>query len=270
MVYDDFVEKLKLEEDIKAVCKATYENARHHIVSPIYKYYSLNENLELNNNKLSCLSENKIYLASRSEFNDPYDDKGYTYQREEIKNYAKHFGMEWILADLYPNFKRIACFTMSGIDNLAMWAHYSNNHQGYCVEYNPNLLENFELKSILLPVEYVDKKIDLTDMIKNRIEMVKRKRDQMLLVNALTWCSVFLSCVKHNSWSYEQEIRSVRPKSLSEYINAVPNKIYIGSMCKKEYYDRLIQIGRDLNINVYRMGIDEEDIRYKLRGNLIC
>lgn len=86
----------------------------------IHKYYSLNNNLKLNESKLSCFREGKIYLSCRNEFNDPYDDYGYVYEHESVSTYAESLGMQWILNDIYPDFKVISCFTKSGNKNFAM------------------------------------------------------------------------------------------------------------------------------------------------------
>ena len=98
-----------------------FTNMRKFLPDKIYKYYSLNDDLELNESKLSCLREGKIYFSCRSEFNDPYDDYGYIYNCESVIAYAESLGMQWRLNDIYPDFKAISCFTKSGNDNFAMW-----------------------------------------------------------------------------------------------------------------------------------------------------
>lgn len=265
MLYQDFVKRLTENEDIISVCQEFYMKTKSQIQRNIYKYYSLNGNLKLNSQKLECLEKKKIYTSCRDEFNDPYDDKGYIYDRNIVKDYAKHFGMIWQLEDIYPDFKRFCCFTQSGINNMSMWAHYANNHQGYCVEYGEE--NNFELYSMLLPVEYVRQKIDLTDMICNRLNMVKKQQNSKLLEDALEWCSIFLSNIKHESWESEKELRFCCSNNSPEmpYFKAIPNKIYIGSMCSKEYEDRLIQIGKGLNTPVYKMELDAQEREYILR-----
>lgn len=81
---------------------------------------------------------------------------------------------------------------------------------------------------MVLPVEYVDRKIDLTGMIKSRLKLAKQNNDEKLLEDALQFCAIFLSCIKHKAWSYEEEIRLICPKAFSgmPYFDAVPDKIY--------------------------------------------
>lgn len=269
MRYQDLIDSLSTNINVEAVYKDFYVKARKLLPDKIYKYYSLNDDMELNNSKLCCLRQGKIYLSCRSEFNDPYDDYGYIYNRELVSRYAENLGLQWRLNDLCPDFKAISCFTKSGNDNFAMWAHYANNHQGYCVEYD--LKKNFELCSMVLPVEYVNKKLDLTEMIKGRLILVRQNNDVKLLENAMEFCSIFLSCVKHTTWSYEEEIRLICPRNLSSlpYFKAIPNKIYVGSKCSKEYTNSLIQIGSSLNIDVYKMKMVREKLDYELDSELL-
>lgn len=269
MSYQNLVDSLSVNINVKDVCENFYENVRRNLPDKIYKYYSLNENIELNNSKIHCLQDRKVYVSSRKEFNDPYDDFGYIYDSSSIVTFAENLGIQWILSDIYSDFKSICCFTKSGNDNFAMWAHYANNHQGYCVEYD--LKKNFELCSLVLPVEYVDKKMDLTEMITGRLKFVKNNKDVKLLEDALEFCAIFMSCVKHKTWSYEEEIRLLCPKNLPgmPYFDAIPNKIFIGSQCGEDNTNSLIQIGNSLNIEVYKMNVVKEKIEYELDSELV-
>lgn len=265
MGYIDLINALKNNENVVSVCRNFYENTHNALPKCIYKYYSLNKDVKLNNSKIECLKDRKIYLSCSAEFNDPYDDKGYMYRKEVVENYAKQQDIRWTLTDMYPDFKRVTCFTQTGIGNMPMWAHYANNHQGYCVEYRE--YNNLKLYSLLLPVEYIKRKIDLTDMICSRLEMVRKHGNPKLLEDAMEWCSIFLSCVKHESWESEKELRFCCRQDYPgvPYFEALPSKIYVGSMCSKEYEDRLNQIGKNLNIPVYRMQLDVQESEYILR-----
>lgn len=149
MIYEDFIYRLKENENVEKECEQLYIKTKQLVCGNIYKYYSLNRDLQLNSQKLGCLEEKKIYTSCRVEFNDPYDDKGYIYDRNIVEDCAKRLEIQWQLEDLYPDFKRFCCFTKSGINNISMWAHYANNHQGYCVEYTEE--NNFELYAMLFP-----------------------------------------------------------------------------------------------------------------------
>lgn len=269
MGYQDLIDSLSENMDVENVCKNFYEKIRETLPDKIYKYYSLNDNLELSNSKLCCLKNKKVYVSNRTEFNDPYDDFGYIYDKNVVASYVKSIGIQWDLSNLYPNFKAISCFTKSGNNNFAMWAHYANNHKGYCIEYD--LKKNFKLCAMVLPVEYVDKKVNITDMIINMLGFAKQKMDVKLLEEALEFSAIFMSCVKHRTWSYEEEIRLLCPKNFPgvPYFDAIPNKIFIGSQCNENNTNCLIQIGNSLNIGVYKMKVIREKLEYDLECDLI-
>ena len=124
---------------------------------------------------------------------------------------------------------------------------------------------------MVLPVEYVDKKIDLTEMIKGRLKLAKQYNDAKLLEDALEFCVIFMSCIKHKTWSYEEKIRLICPKNLPgmPYFCAIPAKIYVGSKCSEENVDNLVQIGGNLNIDVYKMKVTKEKLDYELESDLL-
>lgn len=205
MKYQELIDSLIIDMNVENVCKVFYEKVRETLPDKIYKYYSLNENKKLNSSKLRCLQNRKVYVSSRKEFNDPYDDFGY-----------------------------ILC-------------------------------------SMIFPVEYIDKKFDLTEMINSRLKFVRQNKDAKLLEDALEFCAIFMSCVKHKTWSYEEEIRLLCPKNLPgmPYFDAIPNKIFIGSQCSENNANCLIQIGNNLNIDVYKMNVVKEKLEYELDSELL-
>ncbi len=66
--------------------------------------------------------------------------KKYNYPIEIIKE----------LQNQYLNGFLIGCFTENDVCNcMPMWAHYANNHRGFCVEYKINKPKFFFLSNIL-------------------------------------------------------------------------------------------------------------------------
>ena len=61
----------------------------------------------------------------------------------------KHCGER--LIDDFCNFVRMACFTRNEVQSMLMWAHYDNNHKGFCVAYN--VKDSLDLRSNLFPVQ---------------------------------------------------------------------------------------------------------------------
>ena len=63
---------------------------------------------------------------------------------------------------------------------MPMRAHYSNNHRGYCVEYDMEQGENQSLKGLVFPVQYSDRRIDLTDFFREQVRALLEERDRCL------------------------------------------------------------------------------------------
>lgn len=253
--YKQLFEIFKYEENIENILIDIYDKA-HPLpksVEYIYKYYFVDPENKDDIKKMDTLLNQEVYLVESSAFNDPFDDKAFWFDKNQLIEYGKKHGVECRLDDIYisNNFKKIACFTKNGKNSMPMWAHYANNHQGFCVEYD--LKDNFQLCASLFPVQYLDQKLDITDILKCRIEMAEKNTNPDLFIEALKWISVFCCAIKHDSWSYEKEYRVILSKRHPDYLPAKPNKIYMGSNCKCE--KNLKEVANKLNIDIYKMAV---------------
>jgi hypothetical protein len=126
----------------------------------LYKYRRM---ASLGNERIFTKSE--IYFSSARDFNDPFDCRPYlkrNYSDEEIKNYSKYLvnkklpGLPradrrkkaaeikrrmrrpWELEQLYfEQMYSYGLYCLSGkFDNILMWSHYADNHQGFCLEFS--------------------------------------------------------------------------------------------------------------------------------------
>lgn len=271
----DYLKAIELMNTAPYSCEimeTVYMVTRLHIPERVYKYYSLTENSALNNIKLNTLLENKIYLADANTFNDPFESKAFYYRSHSL---AKHDSLrQWDgkLVDDFSLYVRLSSLTSIGINSMPMWAHYTNNHCGYCVEYNTEGKENLSLTSSLFPVQYIDKRIDITPIMESvvrELELQKTKAMQQgekeIIINnlILVWISIYYSCLKHVSWEYEKELRVVT-SSENTYTNAMPSKIYIGAKCSTENVNALVSIAKTLKIPIFQMYFDEYSPKYEL------
>ena len=136
---------------------------------------------------LKQLKERTIWLASPSNFNDPFDcviniDMGNEANRiaketiqdimdEEMSGifFDSHFakiGLEKIYLDFEKNFIKerrdfeqriyVTCFSEpDNLHSMRMWGHYANNHCGVCAEYDFNTVKNIS-PFACIPVIYTD------------------------------------------------------------------------------------------------------------------
>lgn len=87
--------------------------------------------------KFLSLKRNEIWFAQKDLLNDPYEYKGMLLDRNRMHN----AGYSNDIIDYYQQLfdfsdYGITCLSANSIDYLPMWAYYTNNHKGFCVEYN--------------------------------------------------------------------------------------------------------------------------------------
>lgn len=221
----------------------------------------LSSELTLDREKLDTLREGRIYLASPESFNDPFDCKGYYYDKmkmAKVSNRNPNAGRD------FSTLLRIASLTGAGFQSMPMWAHYANNHCGVCVEYDMNNRSNRVLADNTFRVEYKMKRADITEILDRWIGQIGQVKDESGIF--LSFMFTILCCIKNETWSYEQEYRCITNSFNYETvkIRAVPSAIYIGSNCCQSYRDELISIGRMVGARVYEMVFDNLSESYEL------
>ncbi len=238
-----------------------------YVPSVLYKYYSLDRRTKLNELKLQCLREGKIYLSSLNEFNDPFEGKFMIFDNDKLAE----AGWTRKIVDMYYNnaanqFK-VGCLSGTNEHNMPMWAYYANNHEGYCVEYH---LTN-EQKKYIFPVAYDKERVHGNSIVTHIINGIqnmadkKIKPDDMPKELQVYQQLVFLSLTtKHESWSHEKEYRIMNP--FDNYFPVVPRKIFIGMKCKAKNKTKLEEIGNRFNgyCEVYQMEMARDTEAFEL------
>lgn len=258
------------------VMNTIYRVTRLHISDLVYKYYSLSNNEKENSIKLSTLLNKKVYLSDPKSFNDPFDNKAFFYRSEYLARHERLKRWNGKFIDDFSSYVRLSSFTSNGINNMPMWAHYANNHQGYCVAYDTDLKDNILLRASLFPVQYIDERIDITSIIdsfvselETLIEKSKKTGEKRIGIDNLiiVWISIYYACLKHSTWGYEKELRCVISSASkgAPYIDATPSAIYMGAKCSALNQQQLFNIAYKLDIPVYQMVFNEYSLRYELK-----
>lgn len=257
------------------VMKTIYQNTRQYIPDTVYKYYSLSNDKKENDIKFKTLGDKQVYMAQPTSFNDPFDNNAFYYKKEKLMKYEFLARFNGKFIDDFSNYVRLSAFTDIGINSMPMWAHYSNNHQGYCVAYDTKLKDNLNLRSGLFPIQYIEERIDITSILKSVIEELIILKDKAKMIGEkkiisdnliIIWISIYYACLKHKSWSYEKELRCVAAANSPgmPYINAIPSKIYIGASCSDINIKHLVDIASQLNIPIYTMEMIDYNTNYEL------
>ena len=262
------------------VFELLYPVTRLYIPETLYKFYSLNNDEELNNKKFNTLQNQQIFMSDIKDFNDPFDGKAFFYDSKQLANikHLEHVGGKII--DDFTSFHKGTALTKNDTSCMPMWAHYSNNHQGFCVAYDMKNPKNTVLTGCTFPIQYTDERLDITSFMKEYISMISSEVDKQsaigrkqILINdiSLVYVAQFLCNIKHTTWQYEQEFRctnSANAKGMP-YIDATPKAIYVGMNCTEEHRNKLISIARNLLIPIYQMKLDELSENYSLEEDLI-
>lgn len=141
----------------------------------LYKYFSYNEN------SLSLLVNMELWASQPEKFNDPFDSSFSVNGSEAVRKYLQQ--------------KAICCLSETK-KNILMWAHYANNHTGFCVGYSKQKLN---ATGLLEEVNYVDDfpEFSIESLVSNDSKNVRPPERVRLLTT------------KYIDWQYEREWRLI-------------------------------------------------------------
>lgn len=211
---------------------------------------------------LSDLIHNEITVIHPSEMNDPYDTlllKWSEYLAQE-KTVRKHIGPYCNAFASYRirSFTKLANSTNQDmVCNTLMWAHYTTNHTGFCIQYSfskqftsgTEERRTIRFKDII----YHDEKTPL-DITADSIDTNKGL------------------CTKQSAWSYENEVRMIayEPEIEGKY-HPIPldasskiDCIYFGYKCSNERIRTIRKIVTQHypDVKFYKMSSDFTNIYY--------
>ena len=265
---------------MNVVFELLYPVTRLYIPDTLYKFYSLNDNEELNEKKFSTLQNKQIFMSDIKDFNDPFDGKAFFYDPKQLASIKRLQHTKGRIIEDFTTFHKGTALTENDTSCMPMWAHYSNNHQGFCVAYDMKNPANTALAGCTFPIQYTDERLDITSFMKKYVSTVASEVDkksvyriEQIIRNdlSLVYVAQLLCNIKHSTWSYEKEFRctmGAQSKGMP-YVDAVPKAIYIGMNCKEQNRNKLVEIARSLSIPVYQMRLDELSEKYSLRENLL-
>ncbi len=277
--------KLDLNDFKRMLNEKSWEEAMEYkdsfVPKELYKYFPLfDENYinfkEDNKKRLKTFSNNKIWVSSYENFNDPFEFKMLILDQERLSGSTQKINNVERILEEFKKRTMIACFSCEVDNNMPLWAHYANNHLGYCVKYTisnpkvifPVLYEPVRVKTAAIPSMIV------SEMLQAYSQNLKEPTENFYKYFFYFYLS--LTC-KHLHWQYENEYRLLyeTPDSakgfevpLSEVGLAVES-IYIGYKCNELYKEELISIGRRLDCKIFEMHFDEHSETFELKTKRI-
>ncbi len=221
----------------------------------LYKFFWLcdDPNDPENTKRFNTLENNQIWFAKPEMQNDPYEFKGIYIDKAKLCELGVASQSIDVANDLFLKSIVLTAFTANMSNNLPMWAHYSNNHKGYCVKYkvgNKHTIRN---------VIYESKRISMSNTFFNFLQKTDygvKFRNNKYLEEAQIFSSILqdMFFMKHDSWEYEHEFRALYPfdgdapgtnVSIDELGLSVI-EIYSGINCSKGNEIQLSQIASKL------------------------
>jgi hypothetical protein len=120
-----------------------------------------------------------------------------------------------------------ACFSMAR-DQLPMWATYGAQHDGIAIGFRPTAL--FGIPARIQLVKYVDDKAceDYRDLATRTLQGFDTRYSPNNIANTLVPAAAafaLMTAQKHNSWSYEQEVRLIHAQRIAAP-SPTDNKIF--------------------------------------------
>jgi hypothetical protein len=174
------------------------------------------------------------------------------------------------------------------LSKIQMWSHYTNNHKGFCVEYDISSMKqdislNFSMshffsdsdkdkylaerlsvitKGGLFPVIYTSQRVNIPYTKLKKYNLNERNDIIEILYNAYI--------TKSTVWSYENEWRLIVDEKVSGYYrNKIPfpyvKKIYLGCKMEKSHVDELISIADEIGAEIQFM--EMESHKFDLYGS---
>lgn len=214
---------------------------------------------------IADLANETITVSRPSRMNDPFDSLANLWRKtENLKNATKEKGHEKILSQSMDYF-RIRSFVLPGetensvLRNIRMWSAYADEHKGFCVKYklHKGFINRVDTKNInvrrLAPVKYVN---DFT------------------MPNSLTAIDSYKAYnMKHECWSYENEIRlvSYNTSTNSDFFSepmgddAKIEEIIFGIFCPEVHRRTIFNILKHQNIKFSQMTHHSEESIYLLK-----
>ncbi|HEO1801006.1 TPA: DUF2971 domain-containing protein [Acinetobacter baumannii] len=133
------------------------------------------------------------------------------------------------------------CSFSEKYDSVLMWAHYSNNHSGFCIEYDLSkvpVMNHF--RNFLYPVIYDSELFDISDLI-------AQKNDENEYSNLYMLQAIIR---KSPDWAYEHEWRVIHPFGTLTKAQCLPtpkpSAILLGSNFFKELNKSSVSLALEL------------------------
>tara|TARA_R110002033_G_scaffold163161_1_gene200097 strand:+ start:805 stop:1638 length:834 start_codon:yes stop_codon:yes gene_type:complete len=240
----------------------------------IIKCESLDKLEELGEYSLLNLFKHQAKFSSRTDFNDLFDTRidFISPDRREIKSFLQQLSAKerrvakqfFDKQDGQTNFRKyrddinrlfdrykMFCVTIKGNNNL-MWSHYTNYHQGFCIEFDAS---NFCAEEVSYKPELA--KFRLLDIVKEDYGLITKENLGHLITEAML--------TKLEEWDYEEEYRIIASHKMDELHLLQDNAKFTIYRTDPEWVKTIIFGHRmDYKVRQYIINTYGESVKYKV------
>lgn len=226
------------------------------IPKTLFKFIALSNNDESNSKRFYSLKDNQAWVAPITCLNDPYEfscmyidkkrllDAGYS--DSDVDSFNRLFTS-------LVNRWDVLSLSNADIDCLPMWAYYTNNYKGFCIEYE---VEN---PSAIFPISYEPNRVPVARLIIESLRTFKEMFDKgdKSSPDAEFYASVmrYQMFMKHESWKHEKEYRIIYPHNAKAKhgrnvnisdLGLKTKRVIAGLYCTDVHKDKLNKISNEL------------------------
>lgn len=234
----------------------------------VYKFRGGNKRIF--NRDLDSLIESKVWYAKLVELNDPLEGSiDHNYLRDQVhkmnrkyraKNKSVREEAMRILFDALDSFiarrEKVGIYALStDYKNEPLWAYYGSNHEGFCIEYD---LE-------LLLTSYRDQPIYQTKVVysQNRPQITTKDMDALRKGKTDSLIQKLLG-TKSSRWGNEEEIRLISDyPGLNTIHQDAVTAIYLGHKMKKSRKRKILKTFYGKELKIFQMMPDESSYGLK-------
>lgn len=251
MAEKDFIDGL-LNHDFKQAERSRCKE----IPNYVFKYVPLGLSTKEDEQKISTIANDSLWLSPSSSYNDPYEFKGLYLDEDQFKKLGYNNKFIESLNSLYQLLTGdfvSCCFTTNDFTSMPMWAYYANYSKGLCLKYS------VQDKSHLYKIIYEDCPHDTSGMFFNLIHAIAKGiygKEEQVTAHILEMRPL----IKHSSWKHENELRVIQRGNgdkgryeLASTFGLKLSKIYLGLEIDKSTANKLIEILQSKGIAVSQL-----------------
>lgn len=152
----------------------------------------------------------------------------------------------------------VTCFSTSA-DNALMWAHYSNKHKGFCIEYDLSKTIDNDFLINLHPVIYSNARASIPPSLFDFTDTNNIKISSSIQSISDLLCAML---TKSDVWKYEDEWRLLLYDEIeklhdNKFVVDCISKIVLGCQIEERYEKELTDICKNKGYHLSKMKLDD-------------